>query len=268
MEMLLKVLGTALAAFALLVALNWMLQDRYIFYPRPPSSDKPRAPVGYRLEELTLAMSDGKRLETWLTAPIANDKSPLVIYFGGNAEEVSSGVPLADRYAGFAALFVNYRGYGRSEGKPGERELFSDALEIYDQMTKRPDIDARRIVVHGVSLGSGVAVFLASQRPVRAVILTAPYDSIRAMGEAMMPYLPVSMILRHPFDSLSRAPSISAPLLCLAATQDEVIPITRSRRLFDAWGGPKAFREISNEGHNTIGQASEYWRAIAEFLST
>jgi pimeloyl-ACP methyl ester carboxylesterase len=265
MYILLAFLVIVLSTFAIVIVTLWFSQDRYIFFPQPPSLGKRSLPAGYRWEELALTMSDNTRLEAWLVMPVSG-MPPLLIYFGGNAEEASCWIDLADRYEGCAVLLVNYRGYGRSQGEPGERALFADALEIYDQISRRQDIDTQKVILHGNSLGSGVAVFLASQRPVRSVILTAPYDSIRSMAKEMFPYLPVSMILRHPFDSLSRAPTITMPLLCLVARQDDIIPIARSRRLFNAWAGQKIWREIANAGHNTIGETSEYWQAISEFL--
>ncbi len=209
-------------------------------------------------------MVDGVRLEGWVILPPAK-RPPVVIYFGGNAEEMSAEAIYADHYSGHALALINYRGYGRSEGRPGEKALFSDALEIYDTLTRRDDLDPSRILLHGRSLGSGVAVYLAAQRPVHAVILTTPFDSVRALAKEAFPWLPVRLILRHPFDSLSRAPQLHAPLLCLVAEHDEVIPPYHAKRLFEAWAGPKTWREFA-AGHNTISDNVDYWRAVSEFL--
>ena len=130
---------------------------------------------------------------------------------------------------------VNYRGYGLSEGRPGEAALAADALAVYDLLAARW---GRRPGAHRRlwrSLGSGVAVQLAAKRPVRAVMLVSPFDSLRSIARKQYPIIPVSLLLKHPFDSLARAPGIEAPLLVLAGERDTLIPPALSRRLHDAW---------------------------------
>jgi pimeloyl-ACP methyl ester carboxylesterase len=165
-------------------------------------------------------------------------------------------------------LLVNYRGYGESEGKPGEKELTADALAIHDYASRLPGVNPERIVAMGRSLGSGVAVQLATERLVRGVILVSPYDSLVEVGRRHYPFLPISLLLRHRFDSLSRAPRIEARLLCLVAAEDRVVPVAHSRALFSAWRGPKTWREIPGTDHDSIAGESEYWDSIALFLKS
>jgi pimeloyl-ACP methyl ester carboxylesterase len=242
--------------------LAWLLQERMMFFPRPAESRLIPRP---NLEEVTLVAADGVKLRGWLVKGDGTP-APLVIYFGGNAEEVSWLAGVADQFAGWSLLLVNFRGYGESEGKPGEKELFADALVIYDYATRRPDVAPERIVAMGRSLGSGVAVHLAANRPLRGVILVSPYDSVVEVARRHYPFLPVSLLLRHRFDSLAQAPRIEVPLLCLAATQDRIIPVRHSRTLFEAWRGPKTWREVPLADHDSISGEPEYWRSIAEFL--
>lgn len=242
--------------------LAWLFQERMIFLPRPVES----RPIPHpNLEELTLVAADGVKLRGWLVKAAAKP-APLVIYFGGNAEEVSWLTGLAGQFAGWSLLLLNYRGYGDSEGRPGEQQLFHDALAVYDYAKQRADVAPERIVAMGRSLGSGVAVHLAAHRPVRGVILVSPYDSIVEVARGHYPFLPVSLLLRHRFDSLAHAPQIEAPLLCLVATEDRVIPVARSRTLFEAWRGPKTWRQIPPSDHDSISSEPEYWRSIAGFL--
>ena len=191
--------------------------------------------------------------------------TPLLIYFGGNAEEVSWLAATAGQYAGWSLLMLNYRGYGSSEGKPGEAELFADALQIYDYAVSRAQ--GGRVAVMGRSLGSGVAVYVAAQRPVVGVILVSPYDSVESVAKGIYPFLPISLMLRHRFDSLSRAPGIKAPLLCLVAGGDRVIPRPHSERLYAAWGGARQWLEIRLADHDSLAGEPDYWRAIAAFLA-
>lgn len=240
----------------------WLFQERMIFFPRPVES-RPAPRAG--LEEVTVLASDGARLRGWMVKG-EGVPAPLVIYFGGNAEEVSWLEGIADRFAGWSLLLLNFRGYGDSEGKPGEKTLLEDGISIYDYASKRSDVDGARIVAMGRSLGSGVAVHLAAHRSLIGVVLVSPYDSIVEVAKRHYPFLPVSLLLRHRFDSLVLAPKIEAPMLCLVATQDSIIPPVHSRALFEAWGGEKTWREVPRSDHDSISGEPEYWRSIAQFL--
>jgi len=224
------------------------------------------APRGWRIEETKLRMRDGVQLAGVLVLPPV-PRPPLVIYFGGNAEDATLDAPGADRtYGPRAALFVNYRGYGASEGRPGERALVGDALEIFDWAARRADIDASRIAVHGRSLGSGVAVQLAFARPARCVVLTSPYRSAVDIAREVYPWLPVALLLRHPFDSGKRAPRVKAPALVLVGEADRVIPAHHSHRLAALWGGPVEEVSFPGFGHDDLSLNPRYDAAIRAFL--
>ena len=262
----LKLAGCVVLGFPVLI---YFLQERMIFFPQPLSGDPLKANTGAAIEEVSLVSADQVRLHGWLVkaAPAqtaTQTPAPLLIYFGGNAEEVSWLVASAGQYAGWSLLLVNYRGYGRSEGKPGEAELFADALQIYDYAAGRAQ--GGRVAVMGRSLGSGVAVYLAAQRPVAGVILVSPYDSVESVAKGIYPFLPIGLMLKHRFDSQSRAPGMTVPLLCLVASADRVIPRAHSERLYAAWGGPRQWREIRPADHDSLAGAPDYWQAIAAFL--
>ncbi len=203
-----------LAAIAVGVpAAAWLMQDSLIFFPQPAGST---AHLPAHATPFTVTAADGTRLDGWIargsTAP-----APTVIYFGGNAEEVS--YTLADpRWPRqWSIVALNYRGYGTSEGKPGERELTADALSIYDAVAARDGIDANRIVVFGRSLGTALAAHVAAERPVAGVILVSPYDSLAAIGSHHYPWLPVSLLLRHRFDAEADARRCRMPMLTIVA---------------------------------------------------
>jgi pimeloyl-ACP methyl ester carboxylesterase len=252
------VLGVALA----LPLVLYFLQDQLIFYPQRLPEER-RALIERQAESVFIRAADGTRVHAWHLkgAPGA----PLVLYFGGNAEEVSWMIARATQHTpGAGWLLVDYRGYGASEGAPSERALTADGLEWYDYAKEK--LDAQRIVLFGRSLGSGVAVHIAAARAVAGVIVVAPYDSLVQLAKRYYPFLPVSWMLKHPFDSVQRAPHISAPLLCLVAQYDEVIPVVHSRRLYDAWKGKKRWVELLGAGHNSTDDAPVFWDAIREFL--
>ena len=245
--------------------LIYFLQEKLIFFPQPLTQDPLKANTGAAIEAVSLLTADQVRLHGWLVkAATTQTPAPLLIYFGGNAEEVSWLAQTAGQYAGWSLLMFNYRGYGRSEGKADEAALFADALQIYDYAVSRAQ--GGRVALMGRSLGSGVAVHVAAQRPVAGVILVSPYDSVESVAKGIYPYLPIGLMLKHRFDSLTRAPQINAPLLCLVASDDRVIPRPHSERLYAAWGGPRQWREIRETAHDSIADAPEYGRAIADFL--
>jgi len=263
---------TSLLTIVLLVALGlpltlWVFQDKLIFMPQPAPAAPPRAD-GVLITEVNIPVGDGLTLRGWLARPQGTvGRMPLAIYFGGNAEEASGMATLAGRFPGWALLVVNYRGYGGNAGAPSEKALVADALAIYDWAAKRDDINAARIALIGRSLGSGVAVQLAAKRDVRALVLLAPFDSLRAVAQHHYPFVPMGLLLRHPFDSLVLAPDIRAPLLVVAAERDSIIPPEHARRLFDAWRAPKAWLAIPGADHNDLDADPACWDTVAAFLA-
>ena len=259
--------GTALAlvgAVGMSVTM-FLFQDSLIFLPQPVVGSGPPPRAG--LEEVEITADGGTRLRGWLVkAPTA--RAPLLIYFGGNAEEVSWLVEEAPRLGGWSLLLVNYRGYGRSEGRPGERALFADGLRLYDWARARSDVDPEHVAAMGRSLGGGVAVHLAAERPLVGVVLVTPFDSLTAVAQHHYPWLPVRWLLRHPFDALGRAPTVRTPMLCLVAGRDRVIPPVHAARLYDAWAGAKRWVEFPGADHNGISAERGYWPAIADFLTS
>jgi fermentation-respiration switch protein FrsA (DUF1100 family) len=245
--------------------LLWLAQERILFHPMPVAAPAV-APSGWRLQTVSFRARDGISLSGILVMP-PRDRVPLVIYYGGNAEEVTSyGKQVSATYGERAVLLVNYRGYGASEGTPGEKALVSDALEIYDWAAARPGIDREHIALHGRSLGSGVAVAVAASKPATCVVLTTPFDSALEVAAKTYPWLPISWLLRHPFDSVALAPKIRMPALVLIADNDSVIPRRHAERLADHWGGPVERRHFPGFGHNDLDLHPAYISTIRDFL--
>ena len=244
-------------------AAAWLAQERLIFFPQPVVST---THLPARASTLEVVAADGTRLRGWIVGP-ERTPAPVVIYFGGNAEEVSWTLSDARWPREWAIAGLNYRGYGTSEGEPGEAALTADALAIYDAVAHREDIDPMRIVVFGRSLGTALAVRLAAERPVAGVVLVSPYDSLVAIGKHHYPLLPVSLLLRHRFDVLSDARRNTMPLLVIVGESDSIIPLERSRALYDAWAGPKRWQVESRADHNDLGSSASFWSGVADFLA-
>jgi len=260
----------AVLAYAGMAAFMWLTQDSQLFFPQPTRGTA-APPPGWSLEKVAIDAADGTRLAGVLVKPPVDPAAArpmaVVIHFGGNAEEVTAYAPEVERlYGRRAVVLVNYRGYGDSAGRPGEKALVADALAIHDWAARRGDLDGSRICVHGRSLGSGVAVQLAAARPLRCLVLTSPFESFVAVGKTHMPWLPVGWLLRHRFDCLAHAPALKVPLLAIFGGADTIIPPDHSERLAAAWGGPVERVRLDGFGHNDIDLDPRYAQAIAAFL--
>jgi pimeloyl-ACP methyl ester carboxylesterase len=262
-----SLLFIALASYVGLCVLLYVLQDKLIFPAPGKSSMRPLVPAGWIAQPVSFLSHDNLPLAGTLVRP-PGEPAPLLIYFGGNAEEILYLTEDAHRYGRFAVLLIPYRGYEGNPGTPSEKAIVADAIRFYDQaLATFKEVQTDHIVVHGRSLGSGVAVALAAQRPVRALVLTTPFDSLAATAAYHYPYLPVRWLVRHRFESLAAAPTIKTPALFLVANRDNIVPATRAKALFDAWQAPRQWREFAGFGHNDIQGAQGYWDTIAAFLA-
>ncbi len=243
-------------------AAMWVAQDHLIFFPQPVGST---AHLPARTIPLAV-VADGTRLEGFLVPGDATP-APTVVFFGGNAEEVSWMMADGRWPAAWTRVALNYRGYGTSQGKPAATELLADGLAIFDAVAARQGIDRGRMVVFGRSLGTAVATHVAAERPVAGTILVSPYDTLAAVARTHYPFLPVSLLLRHRFVPVEEAPRCRSPLLVIVADADSIIPVERSRVLYDAWAGPKQWLGFPRVDHNTLGATREFWDAVDRFLA-
>jgi predicted alpha/beta hydrolase family esterase len=244
--------------------LLYLLQEKIIFFPQKPSKDNRRrfAPHQYTLERNKVTLSG------WFIRGHPSRERPLIVYYGGNAEEVSMNMLDLGRYHTDSFLFMCYRGYGDSQGKPGEKLLVADALFILDTVIKEEKIPPEHIVLMGRSLGSGVAVQVAGRRKVGGLILVTGFDSMVRVARKHYPIFPVGLLLKHRFDSVSLAPKIQTPALFLIAGSDEIIPRKSATHLARQWGGPARTVIVERASHNDIEGFAEYWQAINAFLDS
>ena len=247
------------------------LEQRYLFRSRPVGPERfeniVRTTEG--VEEVRIDAPDGARLHGLLKRPAgakAGERFPLVIVFGGAFRETSWLVNWGRKPEGWGWLLVNYRGYGLSTGEPSEAALRDDARRIYDWAVARADVDRGNVVLLGRSLGSYVAVSLANTRPVRALILATPFDSIASIGEKRYPFLPLQLLVGDRYNSIEQAPSIKQPALFLIAENDDVTPPENGERLARAWGGPSRVHRLQDTGHRMVEWRDDYWKEINAFL--
>jgi pimeloyl-ACP methyl ester carboxylesterase len=186
-----------------------------------------------------------------------------VLYFGGNGEDVSGSVgPLMAAFPEREIVMLHYRGHGGSAGRPTEADITADAAGLFDKVhAEHPDV-----IVVGRSLGTGVAVRLASSRPVSRLVLVTPYDSLLGIAERQFPFFPVKYLLIDKYESWRYVPAIKAPVLILAAEKDEVIPIASTEALRARFPpGQVTTVMVPGASHNTIGDDPLYVRSLAAF---
>jgi uncharacterized protein len=247
------------------------IEQRFLF--RRWDADRARleriASTGNGIEEVRLKTLDGVTLHGWLRRPETarvGERFPLVIVFGGVRRETSWMIERADKPEHWGWLFMNYRGFGLSEGEPSEGLLLEDTKHIYDYASARPDVNASKIVVLGRSLGSYFSVALAKARRLQGAILATPFDSFAALGGERYPWLPVGLILNGRYDAAAMAPKINIPALFVLAENDDVTPLASGTALARAWGGPQRVVMLAGARHYGIERRQEFWSAVEDFL--
>jgi len=234
----------------------FLVQRNLLYYPQPGSMN--------RSAEMTMVQPDGT---TILVTTRFLDGPEAVIYFGGNAEDVTDSLPdFSAIFRGRSLYLMNYRGYGGSGGSPSEQTLFADAFALYDRISQVHP----RVTVIGRSLGSAVAIKLASERPVTQLVLVTPFDSVQNIAARQFPYLPVRLLLRDKFESWRYAPRVRAPTRVLAAANDNVVPLKRTGALLEHFP-PYAvtLKVVEGADHNSIASDPRYldWLAAPPNVS-
>ncbi len=246
---------SALALFYLLgVALLYFLQRNLLFYPVPAVDGIARETISFN--------NDAISLHGWV---LNQGKQKSLVYFGGNAEDITDNIPLFEElFENYTVYLINYRGYGKSQGTPTEEALFSDAIAIYDQIMDQHD----SINLMGRSLGSGVAVYLASIREIDQLFLLTPYDSIAEVAQTHYPYFPTRYLIKDRFESILYAAQLKVSVLIVAAEFDRVVPVKHAERLRDGFTRSEvSYYLIAGAEHNNITAFPRYREIIRAFIN-
>jgi uncharacterized protein len=261
---LMKRLLVMVALMTLMAGCRESVESRLIYHPsRTLASDPSKAGLAFR--EVIFMAADGVRLHGWL---IPGRKKTTLLYSHGNAGNIGDRVVIARllvEQLGVGLFLYDYRGFGRSDGKPSEAGLVSDAFGARAALL-REGVAPDDVVYFGRSLGAAVTIDLALAYPPRAVILESPFTSVPAVANSVMPG--AGAILRTRWDSLAKIPSLRAPLLVLHSDDDDAIPYAQGRALFAAAPEPKTFFTIHGARHYDMSVTwTEYWAAWRTFLA-
>ena len=255
-------------AYAALVAILYLFQTRMVYFPQVGSeiAVTPKA-HGLSFEAVGLPTEDGEKLAAWWVPHEA--PAGTVLMFHGNAGNISHRIDyLAMLHRlGYSTLIVDYRGYGESTGSPSEEGTYRDAQAAWQWLTTVKKVPGGDIVLLGESLGGAVAVWLASRVNARALVVASSFTSVPNLGAQIYPFIPVRLISRFSYDSIGRIGSIKAPVLVAHSRDDDIIPFSHGKSLYDAASEPKAFLELRG-GHNDgfIFMREEWVAQLAAFL--
>jgi fermentation-respiration switch protein FrsA (DUF1100 family) len=250
MSLLLKLAVGALCVYALIGLAAYLGQRRLMYFPDRAHT----LPVQVGLagvEERVLKTPDGARVVAWYGK--ARPGEPTLLYFHGNAGSLANRAPRVERFMaqGWGVYMMTYRGYGGGSGSPTEAANVTDARLAYGALVLE-GVEPASIILYGESLGSGIAVRLATERTVGGVVLDAPYTSIVDVAAQAYPFLPVRLLLADRYETTKYIAQVKAPLLILHGERDTVIPVAMGREVFRLANEPKRLATFANGGHSDL----------------
>ncbi|MHA6206028.1 alpha/beta hydrolase [Dyella soli] len=252
LRVMLVLVALAVVLYGGICAAMYLGQRQQIYHPE--ASWRVEQPPDFELA------SHGIRLRGWVVNP---GQEKALVYFGGNGERIEDARTDLGRWFPDRTIYLlPYRGYAASEGEPSERALVDDAEALFDQVARKHSA----IAVIGRSLGSGVAVQLAANRPVERLVLVTPFDSLVRVAAGYYSWLPVNALMRDRFESWRYVNAIRCPVLVIRAEQDEVIPAARTLALLGAFRRAPMVQVVADAGHNTLQDHSDYRVSLERFL--
>ncbi len=248
MQTVLWIVGFLLLFYLTITALLYAFQSKFIYFPSREVLVTPGS-VGLNYNDVRLQTEDGVMIAGWYV--LAGENSKVVLFFHGNRGNISHRLDTIEilHRMELSVLMIDYRGYGQSEGNTDEQGTYLDAEAAWRYLVEERQIDPKRIIILGRSLGGGIASWLALQHPPKALILEATFTSVTDMAGQQYPFLPTKWLTRNRYDTASRLPEINVPVFIVHSPPDDVIPYSHGQHLFELANEPKVFLEIEG-GHN------------------
>ena len=263
-----RIINAGFVILGLVLSESCYMEESFIFFPVAEISATPRN-YGLSFEDIYFKTEDGVTLNGWFVAyPGA---STTLLWFhgnGGNIGHRSEHLKLLHDKLKIDIFIFDYRGYGKSAGKPSEEGTYKDGVAAMEYLRSRKGVESKKIVLFGQSLGAAVATEIAVRQPELALILEAPFTSIRDMARIAAPWLPIGSLLRTKYDNLEKIKKVQAPIMVLHGDFDDVIPFDQGKRIFAAAPEPKEFYIIQGSRHNDtyIVGGEAYFKALKDFI--
>jgi fermentation-respiration switch protein FrsA (DUF1100 family) len=266
--MLFKLGVMAAIGYAVLAAVLFLFQSRFVYYP-----DVGRNIIGtpkdhgLDYESVRIDTEDGEKLHGWFVP--SKDATATVLFFHGNAGNISTrlGYLLMFYRLGYNTFIIDYRGYGESSGTPSEQGTYRDAQAAWRYLTEQRNIPSNRIVLLGESLGGAVATWLAVREKPALLVLASAFTSVADMAEAIYPFLPTHLLTRFDYNTGEYLRGVTCPVFVAHSPQDEIVPFEQGEALYASASEPKQFLELQG-GHNNgfIYMREEWVRALGDFM--
>lgn len=240
----------------------------YLYFPEPIPADEPPPIWAGNAEEVWMECADGVRIHgLWWDSP---PDAPVILFLHGNAQEVYSWSPVNQELKGLRCrmLLIDFHGYGKSGGEPGEQALYMDGEAAMEWLNSR-GVQDKDVIVFGKSLGGGVACEIAKRRSIRALILESTFTSLARVGKRLFPFLPSGLSLGEEYDSIRKVKDCDCPVMVIHGEMDDLIPVGEGMDLYQAAPGRKEIYLVPGAGHNDVSMVAgaEYVRRISFFLN-
>jgi uncharacterized protein len=265
MKILKSIAWIVVIVYGIIIILLYSLQSKLIFYPGFLDRDF-KFKLGPDDQEITLKTSDGQEINALF---FANNSPDVILYFHGNAGDLSGWQFVAEDFTalGYNFLIIDYRGYGKSTGKLSEAGLYADADAAYHYLIQK-GFAPQNILVYGRSIGSGIAVNLASKESCKGLILESPFSSLSKLANEKFPFFFPSLFLKYRFDNIHKITQVKCPVIFLHGSDDTLIPASHSHRLFEKFGGKKKLIIVDRGSHNDLHAFTQYEDFLKGVLAT
>jgi len=254
MRMIVVLIAAAISFYVLLGVMLFLMQERMVFLARLPGRQLEATPrdAGFDYVDVNFETADGISLHGWYV--YAHNPRGTVLFLHGNAGNISHRLDSIAifRELGLDTFIIDYRGYGQSEGKPGEEGTYRDAEAAWEHLVTERGEDPARIVVFGRSIGGGVAAWLATRHKAAALIVESSFTSAVEMAAHLYPFMPVRLISRLQYPVADYVARAECPVLIVHSRDDEIIPFAMGKALYEAAPAPKAFIELAGDHNNAF----------------
>lgn len=252
------------------IGILFFMQNRLMFLPHLPNRELEATPtsIGLHYEQTTVHTVDNIQLDGWFI-PVSNS-APTLLFFHGNAGNISHRLTSIATFhdLGLNVFIFDYRGYGRSSGKPSEFGVYRDAEAVWQYLTRHRGVDPHRIIVFGRSLGGAIAAWLAARTQPAAIIIESSFTSVPELASKLYPLAPTRLLARLQFNTLKTIQNIRSPLLVIHSHEDDLIPFAHGKALYETAQVPKQFLElIGNHNDGFMVTGKRYIQGLEKFLN-
>jgi hypothetical protein len=263
-----------LVVFLLILVASFCLfyprvENFFIYFPETRFDFRPEE-FGLAYKETYFDTEDGEKLHGWLF--LAEKESPVLLHFHGNAGNISHRLDLVQPFLrkGLSVFLFDYRGFGKSSGRPSEPGLYKDGLAAWSYLVEKEGIAPERIILHGHSIGGAVAIEVALQKKVGSLVIESAFTSTKDMARTMPLFALFAPIFPAHYNNLEKIPRVSTPKLVIHGERDEIVPFAMGQKLFEAAKDPKFFYPVKDAGHNDvfIVGGEKYFKTFAEFAGS